>query len=41
MTRPAMCYGFDMGFPKVRGTFLGGVPMTSIIVFWGLHMGPP
>ena len=28
------------GFPKIRGTILG-VPITRIIVFSGLHWGPP
>ena len=28
------------GFPKIRGTFLG-VPIIRIIIFWGLHWGPP
>ena len=28
------------GFPKIRVTFLG-VPITRIIVFWGLYWGPP
>ena len=28
------------GFPKIRGTLLG-VPIIRIIVFWGLHWGPP
>ena len=27
-------------FPKIRGTILG-VPIISIIVFWGLYWGPP
>ena len=26
--------------PKIRGTILG-VPITRIIVFWGLYWGPP
>ena len=25
--------------PKIRGTYLG-VPITRIIVFWGLYWGP-
>ena len=28
-----------MGFPKVRGTFLG-VPIIRTIMFWGLYWGP-
>ena len=28
------------GFPKVRGPFFGGPPMTSIIVFWGVYWIP-
>ena len=28
-----------VGFPKIRGTFLG-VPILRIIVFWGLYWGP-
>ena len=28
------------GFPKTAGTFLG-VPISRILVFWGLYWGPP
>ena len=27
-----------LGFPKIRGTFLG-VPIIRTIVFWGLYWG--
>ena len=27
-------------FPKIRGTILG-VPMSRLIIFWGLYWGPP
>ena len=27
------------GFPKIRGTILG-VPITRIIIYWGLYWGP-
>ena len=30
--------GFILGFPKIRGTFLG-VPIIRTIVFWGLYWG--
>ena len=30
----------DLGFPQIRGTFLG-VPIGRIIIFWDLHWGPP
>ena len=29
-----------MGFPKIRGTILGG-PTIRTIVFWGLEWGTP
>ena len=29
-----------LGFPKIRGTFLG-VPIIRTVVFWGLYWGPP
>ena len=28
-------------FPKVRSTFFGKDPVIRIIVYWGLHWGPP
>ena len=28
-----------MGFPKIRGTFLG-VPIIRIVIFYGLYWGP-
>ena len=28
-----------VGFPKIRGTFLG-VPIIRTIVYWGLYWGP-
>ena len=31
------------GFPKIRGTILGlgfRVPITGILVYWGLYWGP-
>ena len=28
-----------MGFPEIRGTFLGA-PIIRIIVFWGPYWGP-
>ena len=29
------------GFPKIKGTFLGGVPIiTTIVAFWSLYWGP-
>ena len=27
-------------FPKIKG-YLSGIPIIRIIVFWGLHRGPP
>ena len=30
---------WGLGFPKIRGTFLG-VPIIRTIVFWGLYWGP-
>ena len=31
--------GVIWGFPKIRGTILG-VPITRIIVYWGLYWDP-
>ena len=39
-TPPKLTWDLKLGFPKIRGTFMGA-PIVRIIVYWDLYRGSP